>query len=119
MNLSTKEKKILRILFVASEGLYYYSLYSKALLSISDLSKSLDILTDQKFIEDDEGRLKITKLGVEYALKSKLVIKKNSNKFDNIPKEFLGPRIEINEFYLPTISKLDEELVLNKKLGDI
>lgn len=109
MNILTK--KLLQDLFRASDGLYIFTLYQRFNVSPKELYLTINELVEKKIILSDEDRLSLTSEGKEFVINSDISIKKAKNKSEKIPSEFLGRRIEINEFYLPTSKDIQNQLL--------
>ena len=105
MRLNKIEKLLLVDLFKSSDGLYIYTLYQRYNLSPKELFLTIDSLNKIKLIEVDEDRLKISKQGIEFAIKNNMNSKEQTEKKIIIPENFIGPKIEINQFYIPKLNK--------------
>jgi hypothetical protein len=101
MKLSKLEKRILQDLFKASEGLYMFTVYQRYRLSPKDLFVSLESLKTKKLIVDEEDRMTISNEGKEFVIFNNLSSSDKKERFSRIPDEFIGRRININEFYFP------------------
>lgn len=100
--MSSNSKRLLQDLFKSSEGLFIFTLYQRFNISPKELYILINELVEKKLIKEEEDRLTLTSEGKDYVIKTDLTIKSTGNKYDKIPDKFLGRRIEINEFYLPT-----------------
>ncbi len=103
MRLNNLQKLMLNDLFKSTEGLYIYTLYNRYNSSPKELFLAIEVLTKMSLVKSDDERLTITTSGIEYAIKTYEVIKAKSNKLDGIQEKFSGPKIEINQFYIPKI----------------
>lgn len=104
MRLSNLQKMMLNDLFKSTEGLYIYTLYSRYNSSPKELYLAIEDLVNKTFIKSEDERLTITTAGIEFAVKTNELIKSKSNKLNNIQENFTGPKIEINQFYIPKIT---------------
>lgn len=100
--MSSITKRLLQDLFKSSDGLFIFTIYQRFNVSPKELFLLTKELTDKNLVKEDEGRLTLTAEGKDFVIKTDLTIKSTGNKYDKIPDKFLGRRIEINEFYLPT-----------------
>lgn len=103
MKLSKLEKKLLIDLFKSSEGLFIFTLYQRYNLSPKELFLAVNGLIEHGLINSDGERIIISKDGISYAINSKMKTSEKRNKHDKIPENFLGQKIEINQFYIPKI----------------
>lgn len=101
MKYSKIDKQILSELFKASDGLYLFTLHRHLNLSPKELFNSVEKLKSSGFVEVSNDRVVITKDGVKYSTQMPLKLKKEIKIDKLIKEEFLGERININEFYIP------------------
>jgi hypothetical protein len=101
MSLTKTEKRLLVDMFKSAEGLFIFTLYKRFNLSPKELFIAIESLKKEGLINSENERLNITKLGIEFIVTNGLKPKGSSKKFVSIPLEFLGPKIGINEFYIP------------------
>lgn len=105
MKLNKLSKQLLFDLFRSTDGLFIYTLYSRYKRSPKALFLAIKFLTDNGLAISNDERISISATGKEFALSISYGIRDAYNKFDMIPKEFIGPKIKINEFYIPKIKK--------------
>ncbi|MBB1140898.1 hypothetical protein [Myroides sp. WP-1] len=99
MKLNRVDNIILQDLFKSGKGLFIFTLYSRYKISPKILFESIDKLKENELINViDEERIEITKSGITKIVKSSSI---KHNKEIKINKEFLGPKIKINSFYIP------------------
>lgn len=101
MKLTNQEKKILIEIFKASNGLFLFTLHRQLIISPKDLFLSVENLKSNGLIDVNEDRLTLTKKGVDYSTKTTLKIKTKETNQKTIKEDFIGKRININEFYIP------------------
>lgn len=101
MKLTKQERQILIDIFKSSNGLFIFTLHRQLNLSPKELFAAIEKLKSNGLIDVTEDRAIITKTGVEYAVKTPLKTKIDDNKQRLIKENFLGKRININEFYIP------------------
>lgn len=101
MKLSKQERLILVEIFKASNGLFLFTLHRQLKLSPKELFISVENLKSKGLIEISEDRITITKEGINYSVHTPLKIKSDTNNEKLIKEDFLGRRININEFYIP------------------
>ena len=111
MKLNNLTKQILKSLFKSDQGLFIFTLFQRYKSSPKDLFESITSLKSQEYIIEENERLSITSKGKEFVIYNNLASKNNINKFENIPEQFKGKRIGINEFYIPKDSKIYEEFI--------
>ncbi len=101
MKLTKQERQILIEIFKSINGLFLFSLHSKLNFSPKELFAAIENLKQNGLLDVVDDRVSITNEGVNYAsrvpLKSKLDIQNKKL----IKEEFLGKKININEFYIP------------------
>lgn len=101
MKLTKQERQILLEIFKASNGLFLFTLHRQLNLSPKELFLSVENLKSNGLIEISEDRITITKEGINYSVHTPLKIKLEINDKKVVKEEFLGTRININEFYIP------------------
>ena len=101
MKLTNQEKKILIEIFKSSNGLFLFTLYRQLNILPKDLFLSVENLKSNGLIDVIEDRVTLTTKGVEYSTKTTLNIKIEDTKQKLIKEDYLGKRININEFYIP------------------
>lgn len=101
MKLSKNEKRILIDLFKSTESLFMFTLHKRLQLSPKELFEAIEKLKSSELITVSDNRLSITKEGVKFLVTSDL--KQNNSTVNNkiILEDFLGPKIDINSFYIP------------------
>jgi predicted methyltransferase len=101
MKLAKQERQILIEIFKSINGLFLFSLHSKLELSPKELFSAIEILKQNGLLEVVDDRVTITNEGVNYAAKVPLKSKSDIHNVKLIKEEFLGKKININEFYIP------------------
>lgn len=116
MKISKTDIKILVDLYKSVNGLRPYIFYQRYKYGPATVFKTTSKFTDKNFITNKEDKLIITKTGREFVEQNRFIF--NKNKFERIPKEFLVPKLAINEPYLPNITKLSKEILSLQNKGD-
>ncbi len=106
--------KILLDLFKSVDGLIPYIFYQRYKYSPATVFNTLSKFNN--YIENVNDKYVLTKAGREYIEKNRFVF--GNDKFERIPEEFKVKRIEINEPYLPDITKLSKEILILQHKGD-
>lgn len=101
MKLTKIERDILIEIFNSGNGLFLFSIHRQLGISPKDLFLAIENLKKNKLLEINEERVTITKEGVDFAINTPL--KLGTEKLDKkiTVEEFMGPKIKINEFYIP------------------
>lgn len=110
------ERHILRDLYESVSGLFAFTLYSRYKINPSQIFNFIEKNSKAGLIIYENDRLVLTDKGREYTLKRTFEKSLHLSKFSKIPKEIIGNRIEINEPYLPSKTKLPKELMIIKKV---
>jgi len=100
MKLSNTDRIIINDLFKATEGLFIYTLYSRYKFSPKDIFESINKLETEGIIHNADDRISLTKAGVDFAIAKHINYKENKSD-KHMPVFCNGPKIEINEFYIP------------------
>lgn len=116
MKITKSDIKILVDLYNSVDGLTPYVFYKRHKYGPATVHKATSKFKDKGFIITSEDKLIITKAGREYVERNKFIF--NKNKFERIPKEFLVPKLAINEPYLPNITKLSKGILNLQNKGD-
>lgn len=102
MKLLTKqEKQILVEIFKASNGLFLFTLHRQLNLSPKEIFSAVENLKSLGLIELLEDKVKITKKGIGYSVQNPLKDQKVLKNETKIQDDFVGRKININEFYIP------------------
>lgn len=104
MRITKIDIKILVDLYKSVDGLSPYTFYQRYQLSPATIFKSASKFIRKEYILDEKEKFVLTLLGRKFIEKNKFKFSKN--KFERIPNEFKVPKLEINEPYLPNITKL-------------
>ncbi len=104
MKLNKLETKLLTDLFKSTEGLYIYTLYQRYNLSPKELFLAIETLKENNFAELDDIRISISKEGIAHAVNTNIRLPLSTERFAKVPLNFIGPKIEINQFYIPKIN---------------
>lgn len=108
VKLSDIEIKLLRILFNSSKGLDSYTFFKRAQLSFSEFTKVLFSLIEHGFVIEKKDEFYVLSIkGEQEALTQTL--KRTNKEWRQVPKRFVGSKIQPNEFYIPSVSLLDKK----------
>lgn len=100
------EKLIFRDLIKSIKGIYIYKFYKKYLITPGQLAEFLNKYQKQELLSLNDDKVTLTEKGKKEILRLRYTILSSSqNKFNNIPKEFLDNKLQINEFYIPKIQE--------------
>lgn len=110
------ERKILKDLYESKEGLYAFTLYSRYKVEPSKLFVFIEKYVNKGILIFENDKLELTKEGKDIILKHIFTIKTSGDKYSNIPKEFIGDKIEINSPYLPNIRNVSSEILNIEKV---
>ena len=99
MKLSKIDRVIIQDLVKAAEGLYVFTLYRRYKISPKELFMAINKLEVAEIIENNDSRIILTKKGVYFAIKKQISHKGHERL--TVPSFSKGPRIKINEFYIP------------------
>ncbi len=116
--MKTFERKILHDLLKSSNGLFAYTFFERYKVGPDEIASFIEKFQSQELIIFQENRLFLTEKGKEELKIIKLKVFTKENKEDRIPEEFKANRIEINEPYLPDITKLSKEILILQNKGD-
>lgn len=101
MKLTKHERQILIEIFKSSNGLFIFTLHRQLNLAPKELFTAIEKLESHDLLYINEDRVIITKTGNEYAVKTTLKTIIDDDKQRVIKENFIGKRININEFYIP------------------
>lgn len=101
MKITNQERKILLEVFKSSNGLYLFTLHRQLNISPKDLFLSVENLKSNELLVVNEDRVTLTAKGIDYSTKTTLKIKKEMINTKLIKEDYLGKRINVNEFYIP------------------
>jgi hypothetical protein len=101
MKLTNQERKILIEIFKSSNGLFLFTLYRQLNISPKDLFLSVENLKTNGLLDVNEDRVTLTPKGFDYSTKTTLKIKSDMINPILMIEDYLGKRININEFYIP------------------
>ncbi|MDP3927758.1 MAG: hypothetical protein Q8R57_01920 [Bacteroidota bacterium] len=101
IKLLKQERRILTDIFGSSNGLFIFTIHRQLNLSPNELFAAIEKLKSNGLIDVIDDRATLTKVGAEYAVKTSLKTKIGHKKQNLIKENFLGKRININEFYIP------------------
>ena len=110
------ENKILKDLYESVDGLYAFTFYSRYSIRAEDMFKIINKYTERGVLTYNNDRLCVTHEGRSMILKQKFQ-NERGGKYNNIPKEFLTEKLEINSPYVPNILYVSKEILKNKKVG--
>lgn len=113
--LNKLEVRILAELGRSSEGLRGFSLFRRIRVPLSEFSDAMSSLKDSGLIEEGEKDCyEITSQGVERAATLSPFLDGSPKPWRKVPERFIERRIKIQEMYVPSISKLDQEMLNDK-----
>lgn len=105
------ERKILLDLFKSSNGLFAYTFFERYKVGPDEIASFIEKYESIKIVKFIDNRLFLTEKGRE-ELKINKPKEYTKEKGFNIPEEFKVNRIEINEPYLPDVTKLSKEILI-------
>jgi hypothetical protein len=111
MKINSNEKTLLKALFKSTEGLFIFTMYQKYNISPKDLFLAIENLSKLGYVSSLNGRLTLTMDGFNFVINNNLSFNKGKSKYDKVPNDFLGPRIEINQFYIPKLEDNTNEFI--------
>lgn len=110
-HLAQDAKRILELLYQASNGLHSYTIYKMSRLPVYQILSVLDKLVKNDYIIIEEEHITLTSKGKEEALRYFQIAEGRGVAKRNLcPKEFSGPRLDIETPYVPLVNKLDRKL---------
>jgi hypothetical protein len=105
------ESKILIDLFKSTNGLFAYTFFERYKVEPDEIASFIEKYEAQELIKFIDNRLFLTEKG-----RDDLKISKHKDyskvKGFNLPEEFKVKRLEINEPYLPDLTKLSKEILI-------
>jgi len=101
MKLTKQERQIMIEIFKSINGLFLFSLHSKLNLSPKELFTAIENLKQNGFLDVIDDRVTITSEGISFAARVLLKPQINIQDKELSKEEFLGKKININEFYIP------------------
>ena len=116
MKITKSDIKILVDLYNSVDGLTPYVFYQRHKYGPETVYKAISKFIGKGYILTEQDKLIITKVGREFVEQKRFNF--DENKFDRIPKEFLVPKLAINEPYLPNVTKLSKKILNLQKNGD-
>jgi predicted methyltransferase len=103
---SLKEFHLLKILFKSNKSLDSYTLWKRSRLPYPEFMRLLSRLIELSFVAISEYRVNLVTEGVEYmAFKT---VKDKEQIWKKIPQNFQCKKLDKNEFYIPSLKKLDK-----------
>lgn len=118
MKITKNEIRILVSLFRASDGLTPYVFFQRYGLSPAQVFKITTKFKKKDFVSVDNNKFFITERGKEFIINNKFIYDNVEGKPWRIPKEFLDNKLDINDPYIPNISKLSKEVLNLTNKGD-
>jgi len=116
MRTTRTDIKILTDLYKAVDGLTPYVFYQRYKFGPSVVYKSTSKLLHKGLIVNEEDRFSITPTGKEFVEKNRFLFDKDT--FARLPKEFVIPKLAVNQPYIPNIAKLSKEILNLQNQGD-
>jgi len=101
--------KALRILYKSSGSLDSFSLFRKLMLPVSGYSAVVEGLARQSYIVVEEDRIRTLPKGTNYVETSVFDEATKFKSWREIPAKLLGRRIDLTDFYIPSLKILDEK----------
>lgn len=111
------ERKIFYDLYKSSGGLFVYTFYSRYKITPEILSKFVGKFLDSNMITFENNRITLTDSGRKFVENRKFTSPYGIDTFANIPQEFKGEKIEIDQPYLPNRSELPKEILNLRREG--
>lgn len=111
LKITPQEKVMLRICVKSQQGISFSSALRRARLSMPVFIRAVAALIEKGLISDEDGVLRITKDGRNTVFLMRELILGGEKKFREVPEVMLSKKISINEFYIPSKSKLSVEIV--------
>jgi hypothetical protein len=110
------ENTILKDLFKSVKGLSMDVFTSRYKFKPEEVEQFISKYENKGIIIFKNHRIYLSKEGREIIVKQRFQPKNTRNKFANIPKEFLAPKLKINEPYLPNIEHVSADILKTKKV---
>lgn len=108
MKISPNSFRVLVLLFKSNTALTAFTVYRRLRLTYSQFNKSVSELSHMQLVEISDNRISISKHGKDILIQQKSsYIFTGAKTWRNIPDNFIGNKIEPNDFYVPALSKLD------------
>lgn len=111
MKITRIDIKILVDLYKSVDGLIPFIFYQRYKYSPATVFKTIEKHND--YIENLNDKFALTNAGKDFVEKNRFIY--GVNKFERIPEDFKVSKIEINEPYLPNITKLSKEILILPK----
>ncbi|QZN90551.1 hypothetical protein [Idiomarina abyssalis] len=112
MNLNDLHRTILKELYLSSDGLDIYTLFKRSHVGFSTFFKALISLEEEKYIlSNNNKKYKLGGDAFNETGASKIAFGRATKEFRSVPKRFKAPKLKKNEFYTPSLSKLDSAVV--------
>lgn len=120
MELSRDDMTLLRLLGVSRSGLHIYTIFRKAGLAAPAMSKSLGRLQRDKLVGLNGDVVTLTPEGALWVRDNPTLAERVSPKLERRISEkapavrqveFRGPRVEVNELYVPRTTELPRSLI--------
>lgn len=101
MRLGRVELNILKVLFKSPVGLESFTLYRKFRISFPEFLSSINKLSSLNLILVDGQRIKILNEGA-LMISGSYMGAELRPKWREVPERFIGKKIDVNEFYIPS-----------------
>jgi hypothetical protein len=120
MQLNRDDMTLLRLLGISRSGLHIYTIFRKAGLAAPAMSKSLGRLQRDKLVRLNDDVVTLTPEGALWVSENPPLAERVSERLErrkigNAPPvrqaEFRGPKVEINELYVPRTTELPRSLI--------
>ena len=105
------ENKILKDLYESVDGLYAFTVYSRYKIAPKDLFLFIDKYLKKNIITYENDKIRLTNSGRDNIFSTVLHNKKSSGKFNNLPQNYVGNKMEKNFPYLPNLQYLSPEII--------
>ncbi|CAI0926739.1 hypothetical protein RMS97_003402 [Serratia marcescens] len=112
MNKKNKVKIIImKILFSASTSkLDSFSVFKRTRVSFTEFSRNLNSLKENGYVYIDGIILSLTNTGRDYLLLNNEYLEEKNKDWRKVPVTMLGPKLDLNYKYVPSIRLLDKKL---------
>ena len=106
MKLSDIEKSVVLALFKSGKTIDAFTLFRRLKVSFSDFSRSINTLSENSFIEDNDGRISLTNKSLQEFSSFERDYREKS--WRKVPEKYIRPSFALKEMYVPSIRLLDK-----------
>ena len=102
MKIKKNEARILEILYIGYGKLDIFTIFKRAKIPLFRLNSLVKQLEEKRYVTVDKYNINITQKAKEWinTKEAKEILVKDKD-WKMIPNDFLGNKIEINDFYIP------------------